>query len=360
MEETTVERFGAFLNRTALCGTFAAEKCDLRTCRSKQTHSGTLGNIPHVFDGSFDWYERRMQKRRSRMRRTSVGRRIELSSRDIELFKLLTRYRYLRSTYLHAFVGGASETRFKERLGDLFHEGYLDRPAQQWMFADARFAPVVYEIGKGAFEALRASGEADGCGWQVAAAAGRQFLHAMMICEALASIELGTRNVEGSRFIGWSETLARAPDATRAASKPSHLPLVSGRSVVPDAVFGLEYNVAGKKTYRFFALEADRGTMPVERSSPVQTSYLGKLAAYGEILAHQVYRTSWGVPNLLVLTLTTSEARKSAIIAKLGTASAALLFKAARPSTLASPLTVLLSEPWERVGHVPMSIGESF
>src|ERR1700742_4374413 len=128
-----------------------------------------------------------MYKRRSRMQRTRSGKRIELSGRDIDLFKLLTRYRYLRSTYLHAFVGGASETRFKERLGDLFHEGYLDRPAQQWEYADARCRPAVHEIGKGGLRALRASGICVGdCPTSVTPR--RQFLHDLMTGEALASI----------------------------------------------------------------------------------------------------------------------------------------------------------------------------
>ena len=86
-----------------------------------------------------------MPPRRSRMRRTQTGKRLELSARDIEIFKLLQRYRYLHSTYIHAFVGGASATRFRERLGDLFHEGYLDRPAQQWEFADDRLIEVGME-----------------------------------------------------------------------------------------------------------------------------------------------------------------------------------------------------------------------
>lgn len=293
------------------------------------------------------------------MHRTSLGKRLELTRRDMELFEVLGRYRYLRSTYLHAFVGGASRTRFKERLGDLFHEGYLDRPPLQWTFADARFAPVVYESGKRGTEARWAKGASDGREWQVAATAGRQFLHALMICEALASFELGARAVNGLRFISWPEILARAPEPTRTTSKPLRLPLASGRSVVPDAVFGLEYGAFDPKTYRFFALEADRGTMPIERSSPDQTSYLGKLAGYGEVLAREAHRAHWRIPNLLVLTLTTGEARKSAIVAKLGEGSAAFLFKAVRAETLASPLAALLSEPWERAGHLPLRIGES-
>jgi hypothetical protein len=78
------------------------------------------------------------------MRRMSQGKRIALTPRDFDIFRWLCRYRYLRSTYLHAFVGGTSETRFKERLGDLFHEGYLDRPDQQWQFSGYLSSPVVY------------------------------------------------------------------------------------------------------------------------------------------------------------------------------------------------------------------------
>jgi len=92
--------------------------------------------------------------RRSRMVRAPKGKRLALTPRDLELFRSLARYRYLRSTYLHAFAGGASATRFKERLGDLFHEGFLDRPARQWDFADARHSPVVYELGERAARLL--------------------------------------------------------------------------------------------------------------------------------------------------------------------------------------------------------------
>src|SRR5258707_11154434 len=97
-----------------------------------------------------------MTDRRPRMRRTRTGKRLELTPRDIEIFKLLERYRYLRSTFIHAFVGGASETRFKERLGDLYHEGgYLDRPREQWEFANSRYMPAVYENCHAARQMLR-------------------------------------------------------------------------------------------------------------------------------------------------------------------------------------------------------------
>src|SRR5471030_1578939 len=99
-----------------------------------------------------------MPQRRSRMRRTRTGKRLELTARDIEIFKLLARYRYLPSTFIHALVGGRSETRLKERLGDLFHEGYIDRPGQQWEFANALNRLAVYESDSGAARTLREAG----------------------------------------------------------------------------------------------------------------------------------------------------------------------------------------------------------
>lgn len=87
--------------------------------------------------------------------------------------------------------------------------------------------------------------------------------------------------------------------------------------------------------------------------------YLGKLEGYRTVLAQQLYKTHWGVPNLLVLTLTTSDARASAIIAKLGTGSPAFLFKAIDPGMLTSPAPFILDEPWQRAGHASICIAES-
>jgi hypothetical protein len=304
-----------------------------------------------------------MQTRRSRMRRTRIGKRIGLTARDVEIFKLLERYRYLRSTYIHAFVGGASETRFKERLGDLFHEGYLDRPSRQWDFADARCMPAVYESGGGAVQAMRQAGvTVDDTRTFLAATAHRQFLHSLMICEVLASLDLGVRADQRLRFIAWPEILGRAPEAVRSSVTPFRVPIPSGGYLVPDGLFGIEYGANGTKAYRFFALEADRGTMPVVRSNPQQTSYLGKIAAYREIMTHRVPKTHFGLPNLIVLTVTTSGARVQEIMARLQDGPgerAVFLFKALPTPDLIAPAPQLLSEPWQRAGFPPLRIDES-
>ncbi|MEI9990569.1 MAG: replication-relaxation family protein [Rhizomicrobium sp.] len=290
------------------------------------------------------------------MKRTRTGKRIELTERDIAIFRLLSQYRYLRSTYIHAFVGGASETRFKERLGDLFHEGYLDRPPQQWEFADARHVPAVHELGERGRRALNeCAGCEDDARTYLANHAHRQFQHGLMICECLASIELATRNRTGPRFIPWGEILAKAPAEMQAAAVPFKLTMPGG-AMIPDAIFGLEYQVDGRKTYRFFALEADRGTMPVSRAGTGQTSYLAKLALYRQAIEGGHPKRYWNVPNLLVLTITTDPARLADILAKLDGEHPLFLFKAASQRGLAVPMAGLLAEPWGRAGLPPFRI----
>jgi hypothetical protein len=294
------------------------------------------------------------------MLRTRMNKRLELTARDSEIFKLLHQYRYLRSTYIHAFVGGASATRFKERLGDLFHEGYIDRPGQQWELAKSRCSPAVYETGKGSAQAVRAGGiDADDTRTFLADTAHRQFLHSLMICEIMASVDIAIRASPNLRFIAWPEILRRAPQATQASLAPFRILLQAGGYLVPDGLFGIEYTCEGKKSYRFFVLEADRGTMPITRSNRDQTSYLGKMAAYREIIAGRLQKKCWGIPNLLVLTVTTSDARKATILEKIETQPgdhATLLFKAIDPSTLATPVPQLLFEPWQRAGFAPLQL----
>lgn len=293
------------------------------------------------------------------MRRTKTGKRLALTDRDMEIFRTLQRYRFLRSTYLHAFVGGISEKRFIERLGDLFHEGYLDRPAEQWRFADARCRPVVYEFGKGGLEVVGVGSDADAITW-LRHGPHRQFEHALMICEILASLELATRGRNDIRFIPWPEILAKAPEATRQSARPYVLSVTGGGAVVPDALFGLEYHRDGRKSYRFFALEADRSTMPVVRTGNTGTSVVAKLEAYRGFLAQEDYRRSLGVPNLLMLTLTASEARCGEIMDRWAAISGdgrPFLFRALAGRNLPDP--ELLSQPWQRPGASPLSIGKA-
>lgn len=214
------------------------------------------------------------------MVRKPTGKRIELTQRDLQIFHFLTRYRFLRSIQLHALVGGKSQKRFVERLGDLYHEGgYIDRPNQQWQAVNARYMPVVYELGAAgrtvlARDYVARDGGATAPSWN-GGRPGRHFQHEMMICDILSSIEIGVSEDPRIRFISWPEILAnpKMPESTRHAAKPlaARVPVTytppgsrksfrTDRPLLPDAIFGLEYSVRSAKRYRFFALEADRNS----------------------------------------------------------------------------------------------------
>ena len=316
------------------------------------------------------------------MRRVSTQKRIEISERDLALFELLSRYHYLRSTFLYAFVGGASETRFKERLGHLYHDGgYINRPAQQWQFANCRYMPAIYELDAAGERVLQEHGVAQDESPLLKkgrVGAYRQFAHQLMISDVLASIELGVRADPSLRFISWQEIIAKAPEKTRRSDNPFEIPVSISHTfprtkkthradikIVPDGLFGLEYDKNGRKEYRFFALEADRNSMPVLRNNLHQTSYLKKILAYREIAARGIYKTHFGLPNLLVLTVTTNERHMRnimALVQGLAHEGKSKLFLFKTMSTLGDferapvPTPHMLTAPWARVGYEPFHI----
>lgn len=298
-----------------------------------------------------------MPSRRSRYRQVSTGKRLMLTPRDLDIFRALARYRYLNTNYLHGFAGGASEKRFVERLGDLFHEGYIGRPSAQWQYASALASPTVYEIATGARHLLDQRDEAVQPRTYLGAGAHRQFLHAAMICQVLASIELEARASDSARFIPWSEILARAPEETKRSSVPFRVP-VAGRSVVPDGLFGLEYRDGARKSYRFFALEVDRGTMPVTRSESSASSIAAKFDDYRELVASGAHKAHWGISTLVVLMVTTGRERLGTMLkaAKSHAAAQIFLCQALGPQTLSRPWANLYRRPWARAGHIPVSI----
>jgi hypothetical protein len=310
-------------------------------------------------------------KRRSRMRRESSGKRVELTARDIEILKLLQRYRYLRSTFLFAFIGSKNETRFKERLGSLYHDGrYVNRPAEQWQYAGSRYAPAVYELDRAGESVLanlghpkRTHGGTDGK---------RQFAHSLMISETLASIELGARTAGNARAITADEIAAAAPKAGEPGNplvlpaSISHTFPRSGKmetavfDLVPDGLFGLAYTERdASKSYRFFALEVERENR-VAASSLKPASFLKKVLAYRDIATRETFRTQLGIPNLAVLVVTESAARietmkKTIFEVTGGKGSPLFLFRPfaqlGNPFAAAAPSLDLFSGPWSRAGH---------
>ncbi|WHP67301.1 replication-relaxation family protein [Phaeobacter inhibens] len=230
-----------------------------------------------------------------------------MTPRDQEILSWLYRYRYLRHDHLIRIFAPKSPKRFAERLGDLFHEtGFINRPLLQAPLFDARATPMMYEISnKGVtyLEALKLlPHRAVTFSRRPRDSFNPQMLHTMMIVESLLEAELATQPEPDQRFVPVDEILARAPEATQKARNPLALPArIDGRKtqLIPDALYGIEYQVDGESRYRFYALECER-TSPAFRSGSLTSSTRKKKAAYAAAIQMQAFRAKWGIPNLEV------------------------------------------------------------
>jgi hypothetical protein len=313
--------------------------------------------------------------RRSRWDRAPVldsrGRQklAQLTERDIAIFKLLARYRYLSIDDIHAFVGGsrkglAHHINLLSRHPNL----YLNRPSQQRQSADANHRPMIYELDRRGITVLRE------IGLTVAAKDyHRNFAHEVMVCSVMASFELGARNTQDVRLVSWQEILAsgKVPSSTARSPRPTHIP-VSFRIGSKDhhaeinadgKPFGIEYRLPGEKPlYRFFpGIEADMGTEPLTTQDIERSSIAKKLLAYLAIEQQGIYRSHFGFPNLFVPFVTpgTTRARSMMdLLVKLteGRGSMTILFKSFPP--IASIDRPMIRAPWERVGFAPLKIGD--
>jgi hypothetical protein len=304
---------------------------------------------------------------------TDDGRAVVVypTDRDIEIFKLLARYRFLPSDYIHAFVGGSSSA-LSRRLNLLCRKPnlYLARPHQQRGAADANHRPLIYELDERGARVLKERGLP-----LLPKSYHRNFTHELMVAQIMASFELGTRERSNIRLITWPEILANpaTPEATRqsaAASIPVTFSVHGERHsmhVNADArPFGIERIIDDTRTYLFFpGIEADCGTEPVEATSIERSSIARKLAAYIAIAEQGIYRSHFGFPNFLVPIVAPTRVRMDSVKALLqrmtGTrGSKMFLFKTfpVFSSVERAPPASghMLAEPWLRAGFEPLSL----
>ena len=166
--------------------------------------------------------------------------------------------------------------------------------------------------------------------------------------------------------------MAKAPGQTQRSDMPFAIPVkirhrFAGTTrevqhrfrLLPDGLFGLEYTQAtGKKVYRFFALEAERRNR-VQTTSLKGSSFFKKVLAYRVITDKAIHKTHLGIPNLMILIVTPTQARidtmQKAIFGVYGaTGSPKFLFQ--RVDTLGDsdqsppPTSHIFHAPWQRAG----------
>jgi len=134
---------------------------------------------------------------------------------------------------------------------------------------------------------------------------GKLFLeHTLLVSEVMVALELACRSQSDIRLL-W-------PDENKV--RPFQWSVDVGDSVkcgvIPDRVFGLECtDKSGRRVQSWFLLEADRGTMPVERTDLNQSSFQRKLLAYRATWAQHLHRVRFGWNRFRVLTITSNPKR---------------------------------------------------
>jgi hypothetical protein len=86
----------------------------------------------------------------------------------------------------------------------------------------------------------------------------------------------------------------------------SHRGAIRQIGIVPDLVFGIGFADGSR---RCFMVEIDRGTMPVVRSDPDQTSFERKMRVYLAAHAAGQHQRQFGWKTFRVLTVTTDRER---------------------------------------------------
>jgi protein involved in plasmid replication-relaxation len=292
------------------------------------------------------------------------------TERDIEIFQLLVRYRYLPSDYIHAFIGG-NDKALGRRLNLLARKPnlYLARPHQQRQSADANYRRLIYQLDERGSRILRERGTSF-----LSKSYHHNFAHDLMVAQITASIELGTIEDSNIRLITWPEILANdnTPLSTRSSAAPAAIRVsyflrgeTRSDEISADAKpFGLERTIDGKRSYLFFpGIEADCGTEPLDAGDLDRSSIAKKFRAYLAIAEQAIYRSHFGFPNFFVPFITTNSARMRSMMELLdrlsaGRGSKMFLFKTLPSFTSAEKPPPanghMLTAPWQRGGHPPL------
>ncbi len=286
-------------------------------------------------------------QRRHRFKRSHD--RVRLTPDDLAVIDHIRRHRFLRSTHLIRLLPHRPPKKLIERLGALFHAGYLDRPrAQLDYYARGGSVPMVYGLGDRSHAVAVDFADLE---WPTKSRdVKRPYIeHALMVADIMVAIEIAARAREDVEFVAAEQLLPLKARPDRSHPWKLSADLVVGRerhavTLIPDAVFALRSRSTGR--HACFFIEADRGTMPVERADFAQTSIRRKLLAYQAALRARQHVEQFAFHNLRILTVTTGAERLQSMIAALnavthGIASGRFLFAEHPAVTGADPLSLL-------------------
>jgi hypothetical protein len=261
------------------------------------------------------------QVRRPRFRRAEPPA-FRLTDDDVEIIRHIARHRFPRSTHIAALVGRSLD-RTNDRLERLFHAGYVDRPRAQLDRFPVGSAPMLYALADHGARLLRQTDGLPFRNMEWSRKNGelhRPFIeHQIEIVNFQVGLQRAVAQRSDVRLIppeDMNSAASRRQMPTRRSpfsfrSKLPHRGRLLDIGVVPDLVFGLQFLAGPRWNY---AVEIDRGTMPVRRSDPEQTSIARKMRVYLAAHAAKQHQREFGWKNFRTLFVTTDRRRIETMI----------------------------------------------
>lgn len=278
--------------------------------------------------------------RRPRFNRCKEIASLQLTTRDSEIVRNVFAHRFLRSNQIHALIGG-SKQQLLRRLQLLYHHGYLDRPHAQIQYYRRGSEAIVYGVGNRGIALLEQKfgvprRKVD---WTAKnRSSTRMFLeHTLAVADIMIAFERACRDNGTVKLVEYGNDLLHWNVEVR------HRDTRCKVGVVPDRVFGLKRHAMPNDTSWYF-LELDRATMPIERPTLKQTSFMRKLLAYQATWQQKLLKD---FPRFRILTVTTTKERVTNLLqasAKLDRGRGLFLFTD-KPSFLAC--NEVLTLDWE-------------
>ena len=222
---------------------------------------------------------------------------LKIQPRDIQIIKLVYDHRFLDSDQIRALTDGSDQV-ISRRLQKLFHNGYLDRPLQQFSYT-AGSKTIIYGLGNKGSDILSTEFGIDRgkINWRTKNYEAKIIYlnHTMMISNFRVCLTLALKETQKVELIFWKQNEAgdlRDQVFIKDDNRKERIRL----PINPDSFFAIQ-DLNGKKSY--FFLEADQSTMTNAR-------FFRKMRAYWNYWKQSGHTLKYDIKSFRVLTLTKS------------------------------------------------------
>ena len=273
-----------------------------------------------------------------------------VTTRDLEILRIVSVFRLVSSEHLQLLVAGSAQGILR-RLQRLFHAGYLERIRPQFVWGGGS-KKMVYALTNKGVQTLHKEGLIQNAAKTDLNAQNRDlhdpFIeHRLLVSHVRAVLTAACANHPEFKLITWREG--------REITDTIEVRLPSPYAKLPVAADGF-FSIRDAQGRTHYFLEADRGTMNVER-------FIRKLIAYAAYQQAERHKEKYGIKHFRVLTVTSSNTRLENFVRAVGRTqslrrapSTMFLFTTEAKLSLSRPETIF-EKIWTRPGAAePCSI----